>query len=101
MVLEWEDWVVIGVYFVVILGTGLGVSFFTKKSSGNATDFLLAGRSMWFLPVAFSLFSSNIGSSHFIGLAGTGASGLFTDFSADQDSLKKLVRTSKYQKNIL
>lgn len=75
MVLEWEDWVVIGVYFVVILGTGLGVSFFTKKSSGNATDFLLAGRSMWFLPVAFSLFSSNIGSSHFIGLAGTGASG--------------------------
>ena len=42
-----------------------------KSTSGpwiRVQDFLLAGRSMWFLPVAFSLFSSNIGSSHFIGL---------------------------------
>jgi len=73
VVLEAADWGVIGGYFAVVLGTGLGISFFSKSKSSNATDFLLAGRSMWFLPVAFSLFSSNIGSSHFIGLAGTGA----------------------------
>jgi len=65
MVLGWEDWVVIGVYFVVVLGTGLGISLCGKKSTGSATDFLLAGRSMTFLPVAFSLFSSNIGSKVF------------------------------------
>ena len=73
MVLVWQDWVVLATYFVVILGTGLGISLCGRKTTGNATDFLLAGRSMSFLPVAFSLFSSNIGSSHFIGLAGTGA----------------------------
>jgi len=99
-VLEAADWGVIGGYFAIVLGTGLGISFFSKSKSSNATgqgftdhkiiqqsnisspyrkkstsgpwirvqDFLLAGRSMWFLPVAFSLFSSNIGSSHFIGL---------------------------------
>jgi Na+/proline symporter len=54
MVLEWEDWVVIAVYFVIVLGTGLGISFLGKKGSGQATDFLLAGRSMSFLPVIFS-----------------------------------------------
>ena len=53
MLLEWQDWVVIAIYFVVVLGTGLGITFFGKKTSGNATDFLLAGRSMWFLPVTF------------------------------------------------
>jgi len=73
MVLDGADWGVIGGYFAIVLGTGLGISFFSRSKTGNATDFLLAGRSLWFLPVAFSLFSSNIGSSHFIGLAGTGA----------------------------
>ena len=69
LVLEWADWLVIGVYFVIVLGAGLGISLIGKKkdSSSAATDFLLAGRSMWFLPVAFSLYSSNIGSSSFIG----------------------------------
>ena len=76
MVLNGIDWGVIGGYFAIVLGTGLGISWYSSRKSKTAqstTDFLLAGRSMWFLPVAFSLFSSNIGSSHFIGLAGTGA----------------------------
>ena len=61
MVLDGADWGVIGGYFAIVLGTGLGISFFSKSKSGSATDFLLAGRSLWFLPIAFSLFSSNIG----------------------------------------
>ena len=77
MVLNGLDWGVIGAYFAVVLGTGLGISFYSSRKNRNkaqtTTDFLLAGRSMSFLPVAFSLFSSNIGSSHFIGLAGSGA----------------------------
>ncbi|CAF4384286.1 unnamed protein product, partial [Rotaria sp. Silwood2] len=36
--------------------------------------YFLAGRTMTFLPVGASLFASNIGSVHFIGLAGSGAS---------------------------
>lgn len=30
---------------------------------------------VWFLQVGASLFASNIGSGHFVGLAGTGAAG--------------------------
>lgn len=36
--------------------------------------YFLAGRSMHFIPVGASLFASNIGSGHFIGLTGSGAS---------------------------
>ena len=35
--------------------------------------YFLAGRSMTWFPVGASLFASNIGTGHFIGLAGTGA----------------------------
>uniref|UniRef100_H2YQN2 Uncharacterized protein n=1 Tax=Ciona savignyi TaxID=51511 RepID=H2YQN2_CIOSA len=35
--------------------------------------FFLAGRNITWFPVGASLFSSNIGSGHFVGLAGTGA----------------------------
>ena len=40
---------------------------------GNVAGFFLAGRSMTWFPVGASLYSSNIGSGHFVGLAGTGA----------------------------
>ena len=39
----------------------------------NAGDFFLASRSMFFIPVTASLFSSNIGSGHFVGIAGSAA----------------------------
>jgi uncharacterized sodium:solute symporter family permease YidK len=35
--------------------------------------YFLARRSMHFIPIGASLFASNIGSGHFIGLAGSGA----------------------------
>ena len=50
MVFEWEDWVVIGVYFITVLGTGLGVTLLSRKNSKDTTGFLLAGRSMSFIP---------------------------------------------------
>ena len=65
MVLEWEDWTVIGIYFIVVLGTGLGISIFGRKT-GNAADFLLAGRTMGFLPVIFLWFI--FFSAYFFGL---------------------------------
>ena len=36
-VLEAADWGVIGGYFAIVLGTGLGISFFNKSKSSNAT----------------------------------------------------------------
>ncbi|KAJ8300584.1 hypothetical protein KUTeg_022103, partial [Tegillarca granosa] len=44
-----------------------------KKENGTIKGFFLAGRAMTWFPIGASLFASNIGSEHFIGLAGTGA----------------------------
>lgn len=44
-----------------------------RTNRGSVDGFFLAGRDMIWFPVGASLFSSNIGSGHFVGLAGTGA----------------------------
>ncbi|XP_050711055.1 sodium/glucose cotransporter 5-like isoform X4 [Eriocheir sinensis] len=44
-----------------------------RPNRGTVAGYFLAGRYMWWLPVGASLFASNIGSEHFIGLAGSGA----------------------------
>ena len=46
-----------------------------KTNRSDVSGFFLAGRDMTWFPVGASLFSSNIGSGHFVGLAGSGASG--------------------------
>ena len=73
------DFGIIVGYFALVICTGLGVTLYghwQRKKAGEAQgagDFFLASRSMYFIPVAASLFSSNIGSGHFVGLAGTAA----------------------------
>lgn len=44
-----------------------------RTNRGTIGGYFLAGRSMVWWPVGASLFASNIGSGHFVGLAGTGA----------------------------
>jgi solute:Na+ symporter, SSS family len=67
------DWVVIGLYFVLVFGVAIWVTYRDRTSRGTSTDYFLAGRNAgWFL-VGGSLFASNIGSEHLVGLAGTGA----------------------------
>uniref|UniRef100_F6SWW8 Uncharacterized protein n=1 Tax=Ciona intestinalis TaxID=7719 RepID=F6SWW8_CIOIN len=65
------DIAVIAVYFIFILAVGLWAMCRTDRS--NVSGFFLAGRNITWFPVGASLFSSNIGSGHFVGLAGTGA----------------------------
>uniref|UniRef100_A0A4X1V4U2 Sodium/glucose cotransporter 1 n=1 Tax=Sus scrofa TaxID=9823 RepID=A0A4X1V4U2_PIG len=62
---------VIVIYFVVVMAVGLWAMCSTNR--GTVGGFFLAGRSMVWWPVGASLFASNIGSGHFVGLAGTGA----------------------------
>ncbi|CAF0983797.1 unnamed protein product [Adineta ricciae] len=69
--LHWADILVLVVYFAIVIGFGVWSSC---KNRGSVEGYFLAGRSMSFLPVGASLFASNIGSGHFIGLAGSGAS---------------------------
>nr|XP_020654835.1 sodium/glucose cotransporter 1 isoform X1 [Pogona vitticeps] len=65
------DIVVIVIYFLVVLAVGLWAMCVTNR--GTVGGFFLAGRSMVWWPIGASLFASNIGSGHFVGLAGTGA----------------------------
>ncbi|KAK3550442.1 hypothetical protein QTP86_025682 [Hemibagrus guttatus] len=62
---------VIVIYFVVVLAVGIWAMVRTNRSTVGG--FFLAGRSMVWWPIGASLFASNIGSGHFVGLAGTGA----------------------------
>lgn len=66
------DWIIIGFYFVLI--AGLAVWVMTRKQE-NTEDYFLAGRNIGWFVVGASIFASNIGSEHVVGLAGAGAGG--------------------------
>src|SRR5213595_2791746 len=64
------DWVIIGLYFALLLGVACWVA---RRNRDTTDDYFLAGRNLgWFL-VGASIFASNIGSEHVVGLAGAGA----------------------------
>ncbi len=63
------DWVVIGLYFLTLLGL---TWYSVRKNRDTADDYFLAGRNLGWFVVAASIFSSNIGSEHLVGLAGSG-----------------------------
>jgi SSS family solute:Na+ symporter len=61
---------IIAVYFGIILGL---VWWVMRKKPETSTDYFLAGRHLGWFIVGASIFASNIGSEHLVGLAGTGA----------------------------
>ncbi len=65
------DWVVIAGYFALIMG----IAWWTiKRHKEKTTDqYFLAGRHLGWFIVGASIFASNIGSEHLVGLAGSGA----------------------------
>lgn len=70
MALQALDWIVIALYFGVLLGV---VVWVVRKSKDNAADYFLAGRNLSWWIIGASIFASNIGSEHIVGLAGSGA----------------------------
>ncbi|XP_077478555.1 sodium/glucose cotransporter 1 [Stigmatopora argus] len=62
---------VIVIYFLVVLAVGIWAMVRTNRATVGG--FFLAGRSMVWWPIGASLFASNIGSGHFVGIAGTAA----------------------------
>lgn len=64
------DWLVIAGYFAIILGLAWWV---IKRRQDTSTDYFLAGRHLGWFIVGASIFASNIGSEHIVGLAGSGA----------------------------
>lgn len=64
------DWLAIALYFSVLLGVAWWV---VRRSKDTAADYFLAGRNLGWWVVGASIFASNIGSEHIVGLAGSGA----------------------------
>ena len=64
------DYVVLALYFAVIFAIG----WYHSRKERTTANYFLASRDVAWWAIGASLFSSNIGSEHFIGLAGSGAS---------------------------
>ena len=64
------DWLMIALYFGVLLGVAWWV---VRKGKDTAADYFLAGRNLGWWIIGASIFASNIGSEHIVGLAGSGA----------------------------
>jgi SSS family solute:Na+ symporter len=64
------DWLVIGVYFSILLCVAWWV---VRRAKDSAADYFLAGRNLSWWIIGASIFASNIGSEHVVGLAGAGA----------------------------
>ncbi len=64
------DWMAIALYFGILLCVAWWV---VRKNKDTATDYFLAGRNLGWWVIGASIFMSNIGSEHIVGLAGSGA----------------------------
>uniref|UniRef100_A0A672IR86 Sodium/myo-inositol cotransporter n=1 Tax=Salarias fasciatus TaxID=181472 RepID=A0A672IR86_SALFA len=69
--MEAADIIIVAAYIIVVLAVGFLAMWRANRST--VSGYFLAGRSMNWAAVGASLFVSNIGSEHFIGLAGSGA----------------------------
>ena len=67
--MELADWIIIAGYFGLLLGVAWWV---IRQGKETADDYFLAGRNLGWLIIGASIFSSNIGSEHLVGLAGSG-----------------------------
>ncbi len=66
------DWIIIGAYFVAVFAVAIW-STWRDHTRDSSTNYFLAGRHAGWFVIGASLFASNIGSEHLVGLAGTGA----------------------------
>lgn len=64
------DWLAIALYFGILLCVAWWV---VRKAKDSAADYFLAGRNLSWWIIGASIFASNIGSEHIVGLAGSGA----------------------------
>ncbi len=69
-VLTTLDWILVIAYFSLILGIAWWV---IRQKNETSSEYFLAGRNLGWFIVGASIFASNIGSEHLVGLAGSGA----------------------------
>ena len=63
------DWIVLGLFFLGLIGI---IVWVVRQKEENTTDYFLAGKDAGWWSIGSSIFASNIGSEHLVGLAGAG-----------------------------
>lgn len=66
------DYVVFGLYVLLIVGIGLWISRTKKGEEKTADDYFLAGKSLTWWAIGASLLAANISAEHFIAMSGSG-----------------------------
>jgi len=64
------DWIILGLFCLGLIGV---IFWVLRKKDKDTSDYFLAGRDATWIAIGASIFASNIGSEHLVGLAGTGA----------------------------
>ncbi|OEK04807.1 sodium:solute symporter [Roseivirga misakiensis] len=66
------DYVIIAGYFLLVFGIAAWATI-KEKVNSSSSDYFLGGKNVGWFVIGASLFASNIGSEHLVGLAGSGA----------------------------
>jgi len=61
-----------GLAFALFLAAVIAISLYASRRESGAGDYFLAGRSLTWWLIGFSLIASNISTEHFVGMAGAG-----------------------------
>jgi SSS family solute:Na+ symporter len=69
MNMHWLDLTIFVAFFVLVIG----VSMYKSRREKSGEDFFLAGRSLVWPLIGFSLIAANISTEHFVGMSGQGA----------------------------
>ena len=69
LVLSFSDWIVMTIVIGGSLAFGLFMSY-RKKAGMNSTNFFLGGRNITWPVIGASIFATNIGAEHLVGLSG-------------------------------
>jgi SSS family solute:Na+ symporter len=69
MQLHWLDLTIFVAFFIIVVG----VSMYQSRKEKTGEDFFLAGRSLVWPLIGFSLIAANISTEHFVGMSGQGA----------------------------
>jgi SSS family solute:Na+ symporter len=67
--MHYLDWIVIGLFFIGLIWV---ILWSMKSKDETSTDYFLAGKKSSWIEIGSSIFASNIGSEHLVGLAGAG-----------------------------
>jgi len=65
------DWIVLGIFCLALVAV---IIWAMRSKDKTSADYFLAGRDATWIAIGASIFASNIGSEHLVGLAGAGAS---------------------------